>query len=379
MADIAALAIPRAAGTEGERSAIDFVLERFRALGYTAVVEPFRFDSRALGVAWPVALRLSAAALMASLVVPPAAALALHLFALAAPALGFLMVVAILRRDRGERPSANILAAPDPTTATTDPRAVPRARVVVLAHHDSKSQPVSFAGRTVAALAAVAGSLGAFASLAVSSPGSTVRIICLVPAILGFLVVSHAAAGNRSPGALDNASGVAVLLEVARRMRARNPAPPVRFVVTGAEEHGLVGALRYLSRYDRALDRERDLFLNLDTVGGAGPLILTGHVGRAASRRARALVETFRSEARAMGVELRSRRVPLPAAVDSYVPSARGFGALTLASGTLRTTYRYLHRPSDSVDRVDPCNLDRAATLVERVIDRVTAPSTGGG
>jgi hypothetical protein len=71
--------------------------------------------------------------------------------------------------------------------------------------------------------------------------------------------------------------------------------------------------------------------------------------------------------------------VPFPAAVDSYVPSARGFGAVTLASGTLRTTYRYLHRPSDSVDRVDPGNLDRAAALVERVIDRLTAPSVGGG
>lgn len=69
------------------------------------------------------------------------------------------------------------------------------------------------------------------------------------------------------PGADDNASGVAVLLEVARLLAGRPLAAEVRFLFTDAEELGMLGAKAYLARWDPPA-----LAINLDSVGRAGAM-----------------------------------------------------------------------------------------------------------
>jgi len=71
--------------------------------------------------------------------------------------------------------------------------------------------------------------------------------------------------GKIHPGADDNASGVAVLLELARAMRAEGPRPrTILFAVVTGEEAGLIG-----SRHLVASLKESGIFadLNIDTVG----------------------------------------------------------------------------------------------------------------
>jgi hypothetical protein len=50
------------------------------------------------------------------------------------------------------------------------------------------------------------------------------------------------------PGAVDDASGVALCLELARVMAAEKPAISIYFIATAAEEQGLVGAVRLAKR-----------------------------------------------------------------------------------------------------------------------------------
>jgi hypothetical protein len=71
------------------------------------------------------------------------------------------------------------------------------------------------------------------------------------------------------PGAGDNASGVAVMLELARHFASLKPALPVslRFVAFGAEELGMMGARAYLEKHQGELQNCVLLF-NIDTVGG---------------------------------------------------------------------------------------------------------------
>ncbi|MBI1975328.1 MAG: Zn-dependent exopeptidase M28, partial [Parcubacteria group bacterium] len=60
------------------------------------------------------------------------------------------------------------------------------------------------------------------------------------------VVGAHYDSVENSPGADDNASGTAVLLEVARILASRTPDIAVELVAFGAEEDGLIGSLAYV-------------------------------------------------------------------------------------------------------------------------------------
>jgi hypothetical protein len=74
--------------------------------------------------------------------------------------------------------------------------------------------------------------------------------------------------GSLRPGADDNASGTAAVIELARAYAA-NPAPPRRtvvFALWAAEERGLLGAYHYVAHPLRPLDTTRAV-INFDMIG----------------------------------------------------------------------------------------------------------------
>jgi Peptidase family M28 len=79
------------------------------------------------------------------------------------------------------------------------------------------------------------------------------------------------------PGANDNLAAVAVLLELARLLRA---APPdgvrVLLLSTGSEESSLEGMRGFVARHAAALPRDRTRFVVLECVGGPEAIVLEG-------------------------------------------------------------------------------------------------------
>lgn len=87
-----------------------------------------------------------------------------------------------------------------------------------------------------------------------------------LPAVL---VMSHYDSTPNSPGAADDATGVAAALEIARALKADGPhARDVIFLFTDAEEAGLLGADAFFNR-DPAHERV-GLVVNLEARGDAG-------------------------------------------------------------------------------------------------------------
>ncbi|MEO0407576.1 MAG: M28 family peptidase [Cyanobacteria bacterium P01_A01_bin.135] len=84
------------------------------------------------------------------------------------------------------------------------------------------------------------------------------------------LVAAHYDGVPGSPGADDNATGVAVLLELARAWAAQPPACPVQLVAFDLEEYGLLGSRAYAQslRQRRAPLR---LMLSLEMLGYCDP------------------------------------------------------------------------------------------------------------
>ena len=87
------------------------------------------------------------------------------------------------------------------------------------------------------------------------------------------MLAAHYDSVPSGPGAGDNASGVAVLLETLRALRAGSPlANDVIFLITDGEEVGLLGAAAFTAEHRWAKDV--GLVLNFDARGNSGPALM---------------------------------------------------------------------------------------------------------
>lgn len=87
------------------------------------------------------------------------------------------------------------------------------------------------------------------------------------------MLATHYDSSEAAPGAADDGSGVVTLLETARALKAGPPlAEDVLFLVTDAEEDGLLGARLFQDEHPRA--KEVGLVLNFEARGTAGPSLM---------------------------------------------------------------------------------------------------------
>ena len=114
----------------------------------------------------------------------------------------------------------------------------------------------------------------------------------------GFVVGGHMDTVPASPGANDNASGTAVILELARIFAGKQPARFVRFVAFGAEEYGSngahhVGSQVYVNRLGSEGRSKLGGMTSVDMVADGRPL-LVGNSGIAGDVVARSLYRRVR-------------------------------------------------------------------------------------
>lgn len=85
------------------------------------------------------------------------------------------------------------------------------------------------------------------------------------------LIGAHLDSYRTSPGASDNASGIGVMLELARYLKQNENQlnAVIKFVAFGAEELGVLGSRKYVMMHRKSL-KNCALFFNIDDVGGNG-------------------------------------------------------------------------------------------------------------
>ncbi|NOZ27003.1 MAG: M20/M25/M40 family metallo-hydrolase, partial [Chloroflexi bacterium] len=167
------------------------------------------------------------------------------------------------------------------------------------------------------------------------------------------IVGAHLDSHDISPGADDNASGVAAVLEAARVLAMEGPLPlPVRVIFFTGEELGLLGAYQYVDAHQAELADVR-FVLNLDTVGGRGQLAVLLQGWPELLPRLRAQVQEVNPEGM-----VADRLVPysdhFPFAVQG-IPSAAV--AVWRGGGGGRG---WGHTTADTVDKVSPASLQAA-------------------
>ncbi len=186
--------------------------------------------------------------------------------------------------------------------------------------------------------------------------------------------------GRVHPGADDNASGVAVLLELAHALSGgEKPSRSVVFVAFTGEEAGLQGSSYYADHPGHFPLTKVIGAINLDTVGRLNNQKLSViATGTAAEWQ-----HIFRGASFVTGVE--SRNIPEALQGSDQVSFIRkGVPAVQIFTGA---TEDY-HRPTDTLDKIDGSGLVKVATFVREAVtylaeraepltNTITPPSPG--
>ena len=229
-------------------------------------------------------------------------------------------------------------------------RGVPR--VWLVAHLDSKSQPVAMLARASGIVIASAALLvlSALALRAMSGgivPPQGWHVVAFV-GVVASLPVLASVVGARSPGALDNASGIVTVLFAAEALPHDMA---VGVLLTSAEELGMAGARAFAETHPPAMA------INVDGVDDRGSTICMYH-----GRAARVRVGVARA-ARAIGMRVRVQPTIPGLLTDGVALADAGWSAVTMSRGTLRTLWR-IHRAADIATRLRGRGMHEVARLV---------------
>jgi len=168
--------------------------------------------------------------------------------------------------------------------------------------------------------------------------------------------------GQIHHGADDNASGTAVVMQVAERMARSNPKPArtVIFVAFSAEDLGLQGSRRYVDHPPVPLSTTKAM-LNLDMVGRLKENRLTVF----GTHSAKELSGIVTEEARRLGLEVRESdgvgRSDQMSFYNRKIPSLHFFTG----------SHPDYHRPTDTWDKVNADGMVKVSDLVLATGERI--------
>ncbi len=373
-------AYPRLAGTPGEQQAQAYLRGAYGNLGISFKEEKFAYSDLPLKLYLLLACFLvGVLSLLTSLaylwgtrlIMLPALAMLVTLYA------GFRWSgIHIWFASRGgARESQNFIGIIESVSGNKREEGT----VMLSAHYDSKSQVYPVMVRAVLFILgfgnALMWGLVAFILAILAFAGKDLlgnRVgfyLTLLPAVFSLALVFNFT-GNRSPGALDNASGEAVILELASALK-RDPLEKFDVLVAsfGCEEVGLCGSINYLLTHEKELREKRSPFfmMNFDI-----PITPSGKVhlntGCEVPKRSTSpyLNHLAWEVAEEMGLNLHSLYLPTGAAVDHAPWVSRGFQATGFVSMAAQ-----VHSKRDSVDTVNREALSSVGELALGVLRRL--------
>lgn len=378
----------RVATGPDERRAHGIIREELAALGLATELHAFSWNEslyQALALHFGLA---TAGSLIASRA--PLLALALHALAAGSYAADSTRKAFVLRRLFPFGESQNVLARIPAKSGE------PRLRVVFLAHADAAFTGVLFRPEFIARFVTKDPSSPLYKSLRVGTGAvaglalldvaellgvrsvalSAARAALTIPPLLAFLLNLDVVVRNHVvPGAMDDLSGVAGMLLLARRLGRRDLGDvEVVFCATGCEEAGLGGATNLARDKRGEWDPARTVVIGLDGLANGSfcwfnegeifPVPLAPWLDGA-------LRETAASDPRFADVAA----FEIPVGGTDAIPFAlAGYDAVTLGCvDRSRGVPRHYHTPDDTPENLEAEMIAPCVDFAERLFDAIIA------
>jgi len=230
-----------------------------------------------------------------------------------------------------------------------------KKKLIFMAHVDSKGQTISITHRVLSYYTWIASVLflvivfllrfilQADFFLLFHIIASILMIINFIAGILILINVSN----NKSDGALDNATGISIILELLHHFRIekiQSKKYEFWFLFTGAEECGTMGARIFLKSLQE-FDKNEFMIVNFDTIGNGIDLFKFGAEKIGSSKLSDLIFESGREN----DLEIRNSRKVIGVHSDGWIAAKKGFNGIGFGN---KNSYRYVHK-IDTIDKVN--------------------------
>lgn len=350
---------PRGSATEAELRAARYCRQRLIEHGFEVELQPFHALTTFSWLhitffLWPLAAWAIRSPLLSLL-----------------GALLFLLdlnTIQVLSRLFPKRKSHNVYARRDRESAKGDP-------IILVAHLDSSKAGVNFSPSMVKGfrssfLLMVGSILSAPVLLFAANAGIIPRMVALIPCAylaLASLTLFHREYWNSvTPGANDNASGVAAVLALAEFAERELADKDVRVMLTGCEESGTYGMINFLRENGKELKNAR--FINLDNIGAGNLFYMSGEGMFPVFKATPELLLACGLTAEAHP-ELRVKQgVYTLLSTDAMPALVRGYKAVSFLAVDEGGLLPNWHWPTDTVDNVDFTTVETAVKFVTELM-----------
>jgi len=370
----------RATTTENERKAAQYLSQSLSGLGYSAALEEFRSPATFSWTYFVIYLAL-------------AISIPLYIYL---PLPGLIIFLAALLLFLGEQTTLfsplteTVFATGTSQNVVAAPAAAEKKRhtLWLVAHYDTSKTSLAFSPKSRPLLKPLF-----FFSLILLAGCFAVILFCFATELaqrlplkiflwfsgvyffyMAAMMLERELRGVPVQGAADNASGVAVVMELAKRL-SRKPLSNtnLRILLTGAEEVEMVGMMHFMKKRRQELSRESDWFINFDSIG-QGRLCWVTKEGMirplSGSERLIKLAEELARKDQFKSIT----GCPFTTlTLDTLVPRARGFQVLSFMALSAKGFPAPWHWFDDTIEKVELDKLALAADFAEelaRAFDR---------
>lgn len=348
----------RGATTREEKEAAGYLARALSNLGYQVQMQEFKAPRDTLYSGPPIIFTVFLALGAIALAYPGPSLIAM-----------ILILIPMIGDMHGGRPNFDLFLPKYPSQNVVGTLGGPgqhRQTLVISAHYDTqKGSPLfspGFAPFVQPFFAVIyAGLVGILLSVVFrlvfsgTSWPKTVYLISgvIVAAGMIFLLVCKAV-GRHVNGANDNGSGTALALALAERFRAEPP-EGTRLIIalTGSEEVGVRGMIRFMDEYGPRLEPETASFINLDNLGGGKLRYLLNEGMIKNYRNDPDLVALAKSMATVLPPGRLTPQGRLLMYTDGIIPSRRGYKVITFISLNEKGRIPDYHWHSDCIENVD--------------------------
>ncbi|MBA7707777.1 hypothetical protein ES703_116659 [subsurface metagenome] len=373
------LAFPRLIGSEGEKKAIEIVVEEFKNAGYESINRhEFMTSFNNLIYSRYIFLILGTGLILLSLSLYINPLLTLGLIALVL-FLSFKALqtatstkIKLCKNMKNNYKTENIWV--DLKSKNS------RGKVIFMGHWDSKSQVFPTSTRIMIFLIFIFSSLILYMLYCILSLlkilinfelpilNNILLDVCIITALIGALNYFNKT-GNNSPGAFDNAAAVGSIIELARYYKT-NPTNNIdlTFLSPGSEELNLGGVIHFIHNFKDKLNSDSTYFINLDFIGGSELIRLTSSYGIPRKNSSKKLNTLFLESANEKQIKIKDIYSPAGVWSDFMPVIQEGFEACWLGS---EPGLKFVHTKRDDMKLVSKEGIKNILTLCVDVIKKL--------